>query len=243
MDGNCMYHVLADQSFLIDHVEARKKTVENILPLVENGTIFWNDEIYISDWIENQMIDGVFGDAYSLQIAANILQRDIIIIPTKRESAHNPLGYILIESSMALNEPIYMLYFEETVYGVGHYQSIKPVGENQILKHYRWVKNKQVSRTVSVSSIGEPIICSSRLSKRAAEDSEDQENPGKRRRLSSSTGDYDTSDALESIIGSTSRKAATGCHICKCIFKKKMSKKRCHCGLYCHKKCFGNCVL
>ena len=119
-----------------------------------------------------------------------------------------------------------MLYFEETVYGVGHYQSIKPVGENQILKHYRWFKTKLVSRTVSVSSsVGEPLICSSRLSKRTAEFDE-TENPQKRRRLSSSTGDYDTSDALASIIGSTSRKVATGCHICKGIFKKKMSKKK-----------------
>ena len=136
-----------------------------------------------------------------------------------------------------------MLYFEETVYGVGHYQSIKPIGENQILKHYRWVKNKQVSRTVSVSSsIGEPLICSSRLSKRTAE-FEETGKPQKRHRLSSSTGDYDTSDARAIIIGSNSRKAATGCHICKGIFKKKMSKKRCACGLYCHKKCFGTCIL
>ena len=85
-----------------------------------------------------------------------------------------------------------MLYFEETVYGLGYYQLIRPVGENQILKHYRWVKNKQVCRTFSVSSsIREPLICSSCLSKQTAE-FEETENPQKRPRLSSSTGDYDT---------------------------------------------------
>ena len=65
MDGNCMYHVIADQSHLKDHKEARRKIVESILPLVENESIFWNDEMHISDWIETQMNDGVFGDAYS----------------------------------------------------------------------------------------------------------------------------------------------------------------------------------
>ena len=97
------------------------------------------------------MNDGVFGDAYSLQIAANILQRDIIIIPTEKDSAHNPMGYILIESSNCLNEPMYMQYFEETIYGAGHYQSIKPESNcNQILKHYNWKRNKSLSRTIIV---------------------------------------------------------------------------------------------
>ena len=89
------------------------------MPLVENGTIFWNEELLMIDWIEHQMQEGVFGDAYSLQIAANILERDIIIIPTQKESAHNPIGYILIESSSCIHDPIYMLYFEETVFGAG----------------------------------------------------------------------------------------------------------------------------
>ena len=119
MDGNCLYHVLADQSVFIDHTEARRKVVENILPLVENGTIFWNEELLMIDWIEHQMQEGVFGDAYSLQIAANILERDIVIIPTQKESAHNPMGYILIESASSVHDPIYMLYFEETVFGAG----------------------------------------------------------------------------------------------------------------------------
>ena len=51
MDGNCLYHVLADQSIFIDHAEARRRVVENIMPLVENGTIFWNEELLMIDWI------------------------------------------------------------------------------------------------------------------------------------------------------------------------------------------------
>ena len=71
---------------------------------------------------------GVFGDSYSLQVAANYLRRNIIIIPSKIEYAHNPYGYISIESFNVDNslEPIYLFYYEEHVYGTGHYyQSIR----------------------------------------------------------------------------------------------------------------------
>ena len=54
------------------------------------------------------MIPGTFGDAYSLQIAANILARDIILIPTKPESAHNTHGYILIESCTYNSNPVFI---------------------------------------------------------------------------------------------------------------------------------------
>ena len=47
---------------------------------------------------------------------------------------------------------------------------------------------------------------------------------------------------MESIIGSSSRKIATGCHICSNLFKKNAVKKKCPCDLYCQKKCSGNCT-
>ena len=78
-----------------------------------------------------------------------------------KESAHNQMGYILIESASCVHDPMYMLYFEETIFGAGHYQSIQPSDNNQILKHYRWTKNKNLTRAYSV---GEPITCSSRIS-------------------------------------------------------------------------------
>ena len=180
--------------------------------MVEKGTIFWNDDIYMLDWIESQEKEGVFGDIYSLQISANILQRDIIIIPTQQKSAHNPLGYILIESSVCVDDPIFLLYFEEAVYGTGHYQSIKPINNDiQVLKHYRWTKIR--NRT---SSIGEPLQSSSRLS-----------------------FDAGNSDAVLSTASSAYRKVA--CHVCNTTFRKNVLKKKCTCGSYCHKKCVGKC--
>ena len=60
-------------------------------------------------------------------MAANYLQRNIIIIPSEIEYAHNSYGYVLIESFNVDNslEPIYLFYYEEHVYGTGHYQSIR----------------------------------------------------------------------------------------------------------------------
>ena len=103
----------------------------------------------------------------------------------------------------------------------GHYQSIQPSENNQIIRHYRWTKNRSQSR---LCSVGEPIGCSSRISskKRCYDEKEcGEQSTGKRPRLST----YDTSDAMESIIGSSSRKIATGCHICSNLFKKKAVKK------------------
>ena len=43
VDGNCMFHALADQSNFIDHLDARHKIVIDIYEMIENGIIFWDD--------------------------------------------------------------------------------------------------------------------------------------------------------------------------------------------------------
>ena len=75
-----------------------------------------------------------YGDSYVLLVEANLMgfdDRDILIIPTKGvKSANNPYGYLLIDSFVSNCDPIFMLYFEEHVYGIGHYQSIRSVTYN-----------------------------------------------------------------------------------------------------------------
>ena len=110
-----------------DHSDARSQVVQNICEMVEKKTIFWDDSEHLSDWIEKMMLPGTHGDSFSLQVASNLLGRDIIIIPSRKESAHNPFGYILIESCISNCNPMYMMYFEEYVYGTRHYQSIRRV--------------------------------------------------------------------------------------------------------------------
>ena len=65
----------------------------------------------------------------------------------------------------------------------GHYQSIQPSENNQIIRHYRWTKNRSQSR---LCSVGEPIGCSSRIcsNKRSYEEKEcGDQSTGKRPRL------------------------------------------------------------
>ena len=163
------------------------------------------------------MIPGTFGDAYSLQIAANILARDIIIVPTK--PAHNTHGYILIESYTYNSNPVFMLYFEEYIYAAGHYQSVVPLDGNKILKHYTWSKsvNKSVRSFSSSSSLFSSTKNNEPLTTKRKADDEFNESSNKKRKV-----------------------IAQGCHVCGKSFTH-VKKKRCHCNKYCHKKCFGNC--
>ena len=84
-----MFHVLADQGFFNDHVEARRKIVSNIYGMIETQTLFWDDTEPLSDWIENMMVPSTHGDSYVLQVAANLMGRDILIIPTKGVKSAN----------------------------------------------------------------------------------------------------------------------------------------------------------
>ena len=104
-------------------------------------------------------VSGNFGDYYVLQVAANLLQRDIVIIPTQSDSTHYIKKYCLIRANVVLDTlpPIYLLWFEETVYGCGHYQSIEPacMENNQILMHYQWLRRSERSRILSSSGFSE----------------------------------------------------------------------------------------
>ena len=73
---------IADQSGFQDHECARHFVATNIYPMIKQGNLFWDNSILLSDCIVSQANLGVFGDYYSLQIAANLLGRDIFIIPT-----------------------------------------------------------------------------------------------------------------------------------------------------------------
>ena len=104
-------------------------------------------------------VSGTFGDHYALQVAANLLQRDIVIIPTQSDSAHYIKKYCLIRANTVLDSlpPVYLLWFEETVYGCGHYQSIEPAytENNQIIMHYQWLRRSERSRIQSSSGFSE----------------------------------------------------------------------------------------
>ena len=215
----------ADQSGFKDHQEARHSVVTNIYPMIEAGYLFWDNSILLSDWIESQANLGVFGDHYSLQIAANLLGRDILIIPTVLiSSANNPDGYILVEPSNCIgNNPIFLLYLEENVYGCGHYQSIMPDNlQSRVIQHYNF---KKIARTRTLSSLGEPAFSSSKIVESGTEPE---------------TTVFGTSQESQS--QSSRSKARVGCHVCGQLIKHGTKRKRCKCGQYCHNKCLGLCT-
>ena len=81
-----------------------------------------------------------------MTVAVNLLGRacrDIIIVPSNKISAHNPYGYILVESCIVNANPLFLFYYEEHIYGAGHYQSVMPVGQYPILKLYMCVKKRK----------------------------------------------------------------------------------------------------
>ena len=167
-------------------------------------------------------IEGTFVDHYALQVIANILENDIIIIPSKAESAHILNKYSVVKANVLTNmTPIYMLWYEETVHGVGHYQSIQPVSDNIVSRHYTWSLKNQDSRIVN----REQSEIRARLPSFALSvNSEIPEIPV----INSSTNESNVS-------------VVKTCHICEKKYTKASKKKICSCKKFCHVKCFGNC--
>ena len=102
-DGNCMFHCISDQSNYINHAEVRNAVVSNIYRMIDENILFWDESEYVLDWIEKMELEGTFGDHYALQVIANLLERDIIIIPTKPESAHILKKYCIIKANKIEN--------------------------------------------------------------------------------------------------------------------------------------------
>ena len=81
----------------------------------------------LEEWVEKMKAEGEFGDEIFLQLAANILNRDIIIIPVFRDEAHiQALGFTVIKSATSNNhEPLFLLSYTESRFTSPHYQSIR----------------------------------------------------------------------------------------------------------------------
>ena len=110
--------------------------------------------------------------------------------------------------------PVYMLWYEETVYGVGHYQSFKPIQENVVTQHYNWSLKNQDSR-IDQSEV--------------------------RARLPSNARTVDTVSIItDPDIHSSSNDLNNSilkiCHVCDKKYTKVSKKKLCACKRFCHVK-------
>ena len=80
--------------------------------------------------------DGTQADECFIQLTSEILNRQIIIIPVFPSDGHDQ-GNIIINpgtSSKDSHEPLYVLYYSESTFVSGHYQSIRPIITNESLE-------------------------------------------------------------------------------------------------------------
>ena len=128
--------------------------------------------------------------------------------------------YCIVKAHVLSNTtPVYMLWYEETVFGVGHYQSIEPIQENVVTRHYNWSIKNQDSR-----------LDQSELRSRL---------PSNARSVNS------ISSITEPDIHSSSNNLNVSiskiCHICDKKYTKVSKRKLCACKRLCHLKCLGKC--
>ena len=83
---------------------------------------------FARNWKTKMLKSGEFCDDYFISHTAWLLHRDIVLVPVFEQDAYRD-GRIVIECNWPDKlPPIYMLFYPETRF-VGHYQSIRPIGE------------------------------------------------------------------------------------------------------------------
>ena len=146
-DGNCLFHSLLDQlrynselhDFAEDHEEFRTKVVTyGYDKFLKTKKLTWSGDPELGspkEWRRNMLQLGVYGDEVALTLASNVLGVDIVIIPAFRESSVHPgLGITVIKSiKKPQYDPLYMFLFSESDFKEPHYQSVRPIDDDNVL--------------------------------------------------------------------------------------------------------------
>ena len=109
------------------------------------------------DWVAKMKMNSEYGDQIFLQLTANVLNRDIIIIPVFRDQAHiQASGFSIINSASTNHQvPLFLLQFSDARFSDPHYQSIRPSSnlENIVLQYIRENRSQNNStRTNTISA-------------------------------------------------------------------------------------------
>ena len=143
-DGNCLFHSLLDQlrynselhDFAEDHEEFRTKVVtygyDKFLKNKEVDLVR-RSRALLSEGMEEK--HATAWSLWSLTLASNVLGVDIVIIPAFRESSVHPgLGITVIKSiKKPQYDPLYMFLFSESDFKEPHYQSVRPIDDDNVL--------------------------------------------------------------------------------------------------------------
>merc|ERR1712088_1012569 len=153
--NSCMFHALLDQlkfqqaslaSIAASHSQLRAKLVQAAFNSVKAGKLTWPEGESVEEWRSGMAEEGTMGDQVILQAAANLLQRQIVILPVFWSAAHLPsLGITLISpSSKNISSPtkttttgssaLFLQYYSESRFLTPHYQSVRPkIGQNHLV--------------------------------------------------------------------------------------------------------------
>merc|ERR1712165_263615 len=151
MGGNsCMFHALLDQlrfhkvpSIAASHSQLRAKLVQAAYNSVKAGKLTWPEGETVEEWRMLMGQEGTMGDQVVLQVAANLFQRQIVILPVFWSAAHLPsLGITLISPSSrspsktsSSSSALFLQYFSESRFLTPHYQSVRPKpGDNHLVE-------------------------------------------------------------------------------------------------------------
>ena len=99
--------------------------------------------------MERMAVEGEYVDDTFMQIAANVLNRMIIIVPViPTRHVSNPLGLICLQPQDGVigdHEPLYLMYYSEGRFSSPHYQSIRPRNPNNLLRDF--IRGQRIDRS------------------------------------------------------------------------------------------------
>jgi len=166
--NSCMFHALLDQlkfqqaslaSIAASHSQLRGKLVQAAYNSVKAGKLTWPEGESVEEWRSGMAQEGTMGDEVILQAAANLFQRQIVILPVFWSAAHLPsLGITLIspsgKSSKSLTKTsrsssaLFLQYFSESRFLTPHYQSVRPKnGQNHLVDTlHQWLIDEGVEK-------------------------------------------------------------------------------------------------
>ena len=100
------------------------------------GRLNWMLDVSKEQWMSDMQKDGKQADECFIQLTAELLNRQITIIPVFPSDGHAEGNIILNPgtSSKDSHEPLYVLYYSESTFVSGHYQSIRPIITNESLE-------------------------------------------------------------------------------------------------------------
>jgi len=167
--NSCMFHALLDQlrfqqaslaSIAASYSQLRGKLVQAAYNSVKAGKLTWPEGESVEEWRSGMAQEGTMGDEVILQAAANLFQRQIVILPVFWSAAHLPsLGITLIspsskttksltKTSTTSSSALFLQYFSESRFLTPHYQSVRPKnGQNHLVDTlHQWLIDEGVEK-------------------------------------------------------------------------------------------------